>query len=216
MKKVLLLALLIAVAPAVAEDIYSPPWNAGLPHQTLQAWEFSDTGFAGNPLTPKIVNNPYGSPVIFDPGNHTWPVLIEGPESAGSTNTFRMDVDDSLTIWIPNNSDSELKKLIFWQITADQSPLLTGGPSTMTPEAYTGVNLSAPYPHFQHTNAPWYTYNGLIEVTPSPFGEWITWNLEAGTNITEIVIKTVSMPVPEPASLAMLTLGAVALIRRRK
>jgi hypothetical protein len=67
----------------------------------------------------------------------------------------------------------------------------------------------------QHGTTPWYTYNGVIEIRPNPKGEWITWDLLPSTNIEEIVIDTVCV-VPEPMTLAVMALGGLALLRRRR
>ncbi len=117
----------------------------------------------------------------------------------------------TIDIWIPNNPDPLKVKKIFWQVTADKAiGSATNPPSTNPP----GTNQPAPYPHTQWPVDNWYTYNGLIEIRPNPEGEMISFPIIPSTNVSQIVIKTIC--VPEPATVSVLALGAVALLRRRR
>lgn len=210
MKKIVTLLIVagLVVTSAVGKDLNPPPWEISLPNQTYQAWDFTMQG----PPFPLIDENPYGVAELMDYAA-TWPVPVEGPDGF-IIDTMHIEEPGGLTIWVPNNKDPELKKLIFWQMTSDKSPTPTGvGPTTTTPGGQTGTNLPAPYPHIQHAGT-WYTYNGLIEIRPNPEGEWITFPLLASTNIEQIVIKTVC--VPEPCTISLLVLGGLVLRRRKK
>jgi hypothetical protein len=217
MKNLLFISLLLFIVPlGFARDLNDPPWDLSLPNQTSQAWEFTDVTFPGNPIEPVINENPYGLPYIdleLTTATYTWPDYVLGPDEI-EIGTLHIDTPGGLTIWVPNNPDENLKKLIFWQVTSDKSPTPTGtGPSATTPSGSTGTNLPAPYPQIQHGSTPWYTYNGLIEIVPNPEGEWITFDFVESTNIEEIVIKTIC--VPEPGTLALLGIGGL-LLRKRK
>jgi hypothetical protein len=208
----LLVVLSVLVPAALGRDINDPPWDASLPNQTSQAWEFTDLTFPYQPFAPVTFSNDYGEPTITTT-TVTWPDIVPGPEGI-EIPTLHIDEPGGLTIWIPNNPDPNLEKLIFWQVTSDKSPTPTGtGPSVTTPGGATGTNLPAPYPQVQYPGTTWYTYNGLIRVVPNPEGEWITFDFVVSTNIEEIVINTVC--IPEPATLSLLTLGGLALLRRR-
>jgi hypothetical protein len=209
----LLVVLSVLVPTALGRDINDPPWDASLPNQTTQAWEFTDLSFPYQPYAPVTYDNDYGEPTITTT-TVTWPDIVSGPDLTDIP-TLHIDEPGGLTIWIPNNPDPNLKKLIFWQVTADGSPTPTGtGPSVTTPGGATAKNLPAPYPNQGYPNTNWYTYNGLIEVIPNPEGEWITFDFLPSTNIEEIVIDTVCI-VPEPTALSLLAIGGLALLRRR-
>ena len=207
MKKVILVLTMtvILAGPVLARDLWDPPWDMSLPNQTYQAWEFTqDPG----PF-PTIDENPYGIAELVD-YNGTWPDVVEGPDGQ-LIQTLHIDEPGGLSIWVPNNPDPNLRKLIFWQVTSDKSPTPTGSPPTTTPP---GASLPTGLPQIQHPNLPWYTYNGLLEIIPNPDGEWIHFDFVVSTNIEEIVIKTIC--IPEPATFGLMILGGLAMLRRRR
>jgi hypothetical protein len=213
---ILAIGALLSVA-AYAEDRWPVPWDPALPNQTYQAWEFPMMN-PQLPLEPYPThsNNPFGQPGITETPPVSWE-WIQGPEGPAIIQTLHIDQSGPFTIWVPNNPNPNDVKYVFWQITSDKSPTPTGtGPSATTPEGFTGSNLPSPYPQIQHTNDNWYSYNGLIAIRPNPIGEWITWNLVESTNIEEIVIKTVCMPIPEPMTIGLLGIGLVALVLKKR
>ena len=201
MKRTFWMVSLVAVlaAPALAEDLWDPPWNPTYPTNTHVWWDFPRDLTA-----PVEFHNPYGNPQIVWPQGTTMQTIpdwngkyintwhIGGPEGSFSP----------LSIWIPNNPDENLVKKILWQMTSDKSPTPTGAPPTTDPP---GTSMPDPYPTVGYPHSEWYSYNGLIEIRPNPRGEWLTFNLAQSTNIAEIVIDTVC--IPEPATLALLTMG---------
>jgi len=221
MKSVLVFVFAICAvlaSSAFAEDLWPVPWDPALPYQTYQAWEFPMMN-PGMPFEPFATesNNPYGWAHITETPPVTWPDPIQGPEGPEIINTLHIDQNGPFTIWVPNNPNPNDIKLIFWQMTSDKSPTPTGtGPTATTPDGTTGTNMPSPYPQVQHPNDNWYTYNGLIAIQPNPEGEWITWDLVESTNIEEIVIKTICMPIPEPAIIGLLGLGLAALVTRKR
>jgi hypothetical protein len=60
----------------------------------------------------------------------------------------------------------------------------------------------------------WYVYNFLITIPENPAWELIQLEFPESTNIEEIVIDTIC--IPEPVSVALLGLGLVPLLLRRK
>ena len=213
-KIVLIGGLALGLAgPAMGEDLWDPPWDLSLPNQTEQAWECrEDPVFTGEPIWPTPpYNNPYGEPYL----TFQCDVEIEhipGPHDPATViPTWHVSGPGGIDITIENNPDPNMYKLIFWQITSDKSPTPTGDPPTTTPP---GTSLPAPYPHTQWPVDNWYTYNGLLKITPNPEREVIHFELAESTNIEEIVINTIC--VPEPATMGLLVLGAASLVRRRR
>lgn len=218
MKRIMLILVLglILSFPVYGKDLWDPPWDSTLPFQTMQAWECSamDPSYPFDPF-PTTDENPFGVAEITEPGAVTWPDWVEGPDG-GEIATFHIDQSGPFTIWVPNNPNPNDRKLIFWQITSDKSVTPTGsGPTATTPEGYGSTNPVSPYPAIQH-GGTWYTYNGLIEIRPNPIGEWITWDLIASTNIEEIVIKTVCLPIPEPTTICLIGFGILAFWFRKR
>ncbi|MCJ7544097.1 MAG: hypothetical protein MUP47_05960 [Phycisphaerae bacterium] len=213
-----LLAVALLAPAAMAKDLNPPPWDPGLPNQTSQYWEA--TASSG---TLFVVANPFENPYC-DPSNpmsaapwmtatNAHIVQTTGPDGNEDW-TWHIGADGqnggTVSIWIPNNPEPELYKLVFWQMTSDKSPTPAGNPPTTNPP---GTVLAPPYTPVKHSG-DWYTYNGLLQIVPNPRGEWITFELAYCTHIEEIVIKTIC--IPEPATLGVLACGALALRRRRR
>ena len=202
-----IVVVLLLATPAVAEDLWDPPWDMTEPTATHVHWNFpTDTEM------PVELNNPYGDPVI------EWPTTAAVEEidnwegipittwhiggEPGSTST--------ISIWIPNHDLDWPTKYVFWQITADGSVSPTGtGPTTNPP----GTSIPTGNPAIGH-GGTWYTYSGLIEIRPNPAGEWLIIEVAQCTNIEEIVIDTIC--IPEPASRGLLALGGLTLLARLK
>jgi len=219
MKRLLLFLVLalIAIGPAYGEDLWDPPWYewAGSnPTNTYQAWEFQHMDPMGPFQYPTFSENPYGEPWIEESPPTSWQ-WVPGLDGTTEIQTIHIDVSGPFTIWVPNNPDPNEVKLIFWQMTSDKSPTPTGsGPTSVGTGGQPGTNIPSGLPHIQHGNTNWYTYNGLIAMKPNPEGEWITWDLVESTNIEEIVIKTVCTEIPEPATISLLGLAVLGLVRK--
>ena len=224
---VLVLVMMLMSGVVSAKDIHDPPWDPFAPNQTSQAWEFGlpvgvPPFIPGDPLDfvqiePNVpFDNPYGVPYVVVNGPAQLEEVQEGPDG-GPTVTLHIGETGQETgplvpvdIWVPNFPEPNLYKEIFLQITADKSITPQGDPITTTPA---GTNNPSPYPSIQHQGT-WYTYNSHLTISPNPDGEWIHLMLAPCTNIEEIVIDTVC--IPEPASLMLLGLGGMAMLRRRR
>jgi len=195
---------LIACSVADARVVNPPPWDAKLPNQTFQVWEFTQSPGPD----PTISENPFGMAMLTYEFA-TWPDIVAGPEG-DEIPTLHIDEDGGIiSIWIANNPDPNLKKIIFWQVTSDKAPD-PSGPVTDPPGNY----VPPPYPQIQWPNGTWYTYNGLIEIPFNPEYEVITFWFPASTNIEEIAINTICIPEPATALFALVGLGLVRLRRR--
>ena len=115
---------------------------------------------------------------------------------------------------VPNRPDPDEIKYIFIQITSTKAPsdvtaLGFGGAGGYT----TGV-FDTGLPPVQHPNNNWYTYNYGLTIEPNPEWEDVVIEFPFDTYVDQVVIDTIC--TPEPATLAMLAIGGMALIRRRR
>jgi len=237
------LAVVCCGWPALAEDLYPPPWDSSLPNQTTQVWEVPDIYVLyhplGGPLPEEILpgfsssfdpttdGNPYGYPVVqldvYVPpgvtgtGYWEWEEVL-GPDGETNIVTWHYNGDagtqGKVTITIPNNKDENLYKDLFYQVTADGSISPTGdGP--FTEPAGSSQPLPSGYESaHQWPNSSWYTWTGYMRIVPNPEEETFTFYVVPCTNIGEIVIDTVC--APEPASVGLLLFGAAGLLVRRR
>jgi hypothetical protein len=218
----------LLASPAWAEDIHPPPWDASLPFQSSQAWECTEQFPIAEEYEPPITLDgvePWETDNMFPGGPPTMTItncdgieeFPEGPTGQPTTAWHIGPGGGTVTLTIPNNPDENLYKLIFWQMTADKSATPTGDPPSAGPGDVSHPPSGIPSTQHPYSgdDGPWYTYNGLIKLSPNPEKETVTWDLAECTSITEIVVKTVCMP--EPATLALVAAGAgLAVLRRRR
>ena len=135
-------------------------------------------------------------------------MLIPTP-ATGDASTIAFNVEN----WI----DQEPLKNIVIQMTywGNNSPVViyvTGQELAGTPEEYDVNGFPNPIlPSFR------WDANHIVEfwiVEPNPDWEQIVIGVPVGTELDEVVIDTISLP--EPATLILLTLGAVAVLQRRR
>ena len=206
---------LALVAPAWAIPDFTPPWvvNPTDPKwaggsTTSQAWEFW-----GNPLgttAPAHVSNPYGTPV-FEPVGASPLFEPNGPFLTG-VNTWHVDVDGGgFTLRIPNDPEPRPLKMIHLQYTTDKA---SSGPPATNPQGSTQAGGVAGHGPSSGGDA-WYTYEWTITLQPNPPFETIFVPFPASTNIGEVDVATICY-TPEPASMSLLALGGLAMLRRRR
>lgn len=190
------------------------------------------------PQNPTEFNNPYGSEPPTAHGEPGWewewtegwggnpPIItwhFEGmdPENPNETTT--------MTLAIPNNPENNPYKEITWSIISDKAPKL-GENGFFVSVDTTGSNhpytVSNPMPQpgpiqlggGSSDGGAWYQYNGVIRIEPNPEYEYLTFEFFECTNIAEIKVQTVCVPVPEPGMLALLVSAGigVAVLRRRR
>lgn len=227
MKKFMMLALLLLIVcaqPALAIDVWggSPAWTRGEPGSTYQKFDMSTP--IGGPNPPNVNENPFGGPTIEMDGMWEWGI-IPGPAGDGSTVDAWHSIGDgtgggtsTLKITVPNDPMMNPIKKIFMQVTSTKAPVnvTTVGHGPNGP--YTSGTWQTGKPQIQHLGGyqglPWYTYNYGLTISPNPESEEILVEIPFCGWVDQIDIDTICT-VPEPTTLAMLSLAGLALLRRR-
>ena len=209
-----LTVLLLASVGAYALDLNPPPWR-GEAGSTWAQWEFNYPDLVP---APDFGVNPYGPPELFVYPAHPWQPVWGNMEGV-------WPLSGAIEVQIPNNPVENEYKLLQIQLTwAAQVPVPTHPVIAVEAEL-----LGAPVPSEDitllsiddvilgptgETNAGdlWHQTTLLYEIVPNPVLESIY--ISGSIMVDELVIDTIC--VPEPATGGLLTLGAVALLRRRK
>jgi hypothetical protein len=230
-KSLFALMILVCSTRAFAENIFPAPWelNPADPQwaggQTLIAfWEVPANvhilptgGLIQDALNWTSTFQPAFSPYIaytnaqlteapgYNPPDQPIPTIHIGDYNLPSD-----PIGGWIDIFVPNNPDPGNRKVIQIQITSDKSntgPITSSPPGTYAPGGIAGLG------------GAWYTYSSTIDIPFNPPSEIIHVDFPDSTDIREIVVKTICVPVPEPSSLALascsLLVGAVLWRRRR-
>ncbi len=198
---------------ARGDDFAPPPWVRGDPLTTAAEWEFTVPGFG--PHVPDgftvatIVGDSGGIPTasIFGGGAGSFPTWGPGDGdgewlAAGTTPMF-IDFD------IPNWIDLEPVKFLRIQVTFSGPTPLIAAISAFDPSVGsviivpTGTTLHSPgHILFEYS------------LFPNPDIETFALEVPAGGSVDQVVVDTIS--IPEPATMSLLGLSGLALLRRRR
>lgn len=216
MKKLILAIIAVYVAmaqTAVAEDIYPPLWR-GLPGTTSQVWEFNEPIEPGEPGYWILPDGPApnGPPPLENtelhwiPGDEPWDHWL--PEDMGRFGV--VPLSGFLDVVVDNyDTHPENYKLIWLQLTwrpqdVGEEPIFTNLDPVpdMLPALMDEVPLGSGW--MASTYSWGFYYNPPSEM----------FTIGGTINVDELVIDTWCMP--EPATIALLGLGALGLIRRKR
>jgi hypothetical protein len=205
-----------AAAPALADDVLPPPW-IGENRTVYAAWG-DWTDFPG-PMLPdywgSVPEGP-GDPLSLDVAED--PVLLS--EYEGRYNVIQLNQDDELFFGLPNFEDGLYKEVwiqvTYYLTTQELYPLFdiyTQEPATMADVIFEDI---------VEWNDGWVTEAWSFQIRPNPIAEEISLDFSLGQGqgqaypvyVDQVVIDT--MCIPEPATICLLGLGALSLIRIKK
>ena len=204
--------LALIIAGTAEADYRNPPgWEAN-PYFTHQSWEF---GSGASPVNADIDLNPFGQPRLGIHGaNIDWSGYKLGREGVWTIGEGWAQVEGI----IPNEENEELSKEVWIQATLHTNirgevPIdilfeFPAGTFTVTP-IESSVIVAAD---------GWRYHTSVFDLTPQPAWEVVSLNFSAPSGvyvaIDELVVDT--RCIPEPATVVMLALGGLGLLRRRK
>ena len=190
-----------------ADDYNPAPWRTNPPGQsptTHQIWDFLDGTL---PAACTVDNNPFGagSVSITEPATRLWL-----SSDAGRTGVWKFE--GIMEIDVPNYPQGNPLKEIWLQLTyyMDNADVLD--PLVYTDPAMSEIQLI----HKEQILSSLYwqaTYQ--IDILPNPSSETIKIEPRDCTfYMDQVVVDTIC--TPEPASVMLLGLGAIGLLKRRK
>jgi hypothetical protein len=175
------------------------------PVTTYQEWTFND---ADNPAWPEFAANPYGTPTVELSGEPDY-TFDWYSEYLGHTGVWHAEFLD-LRLEIPNRPISDEYKEIWITVifqgkldTDSVTPVPGGDKVTSLGQTITNIGNS-----WKELVIGW-------RLEPNPESEIICMGFSGtGSSIDSVVVETIC--IPEPATLAMLGLGALALLAGRR
>ena len=214
MKKwgVVLFTVMLGSSAFALYDLSPAPWRTdptGQEPTTYQSWEFTTDA---NPTAPDVDLNPYGTAELTVTGDFMsntvhYPTLPGFPGHEGI-----WGYEEDIQVYLPNSAVANPYKEVWVQITytASNAPNLY-----VLPEGDPGQYVFMSLESNVALDNGWYhaTYSAIVEPNPT-FELNVIRPADCTLYVDDLIIETVC-EVPEPATLAMLGLGALLLRAKR-
>jgi hypothetical protein len=200
--QVMICALVVGflAGSVLADDILPPPWQRGSDRTTYQDWTFATNT---NPTGPDVgIINPYGVPTATVSGG-AWAQYYDNHVGVWTL----LNSDSFINVPIANAPDHlDWTKNLWIQLT--WQPNSGGSPNLLVDGRQTTLHETDLLP-----NTNWFHSTYTITLPYNPAME--TVHLTGFVDLGEIVVDTQCI-IPEPATLSLMALAGLALIRRRK
>jgi hypothetical protein len=196
-----MVAVLAFASHTVLGDDLNPPSYRGDPLSVFSEWQL----VPGSLILNQTQWNTVGlAPWILSPVPVSTQVL---PDPASAIYDFQ------LPNWKDNMPIKYMRVQLSWE-NAPASPVNVFSQAIFANNSITGAIAFASTPTLNASGTGWYQYFDLT-FQPNPEWERVQVTLPSGGYLTQAVIDTVST-VPEPATIAMLSLGGLVLRLRRR
>lgn len=212
--------VLACAGPVLADDFAPPPWRGG-PLSSMAEWEFATPPLPADwhYIVPEVehsvgdgIHEMYPSYWFTNHADCSYAEDWSWRPGDGDGELFNVNpLGRDIVFDLPNWMDNEPNKLIRVQITwtGQFAPAVVDvrGYIGYLPERveYLGSPLGTGSPAVGHIVSDW-------QIVPNPWWEYVAIHVPQGTGLDQVVIDTIS---PEPATLSVLAIGALALLRRR-
>jgi len=206
---VLVSGVLLFSATAGAHDLVAPPWR-GQEGTTYEEWRFDDDI---NPAVPEVINNLYGQATatitIGDLGEGWLYDLLGGSQTGywdlgGEGGQITLDID--------NRPEPLPYKEIWLQVTYYVG--ISVAPIVDVP----GADLLSTQTILVEEDifGGWFLDQTVWRIEPNPPYEQIILmsDVSGGSVVDQIVVDTIC--IPEPASIGLLVLGGLMVLRKRR
>jgi hypothetical protein len=220
MKKLITICLLCVLSTAsivLADNIFPPSWR-GLPGTLTAEWD-SWEGSSFKMYPDDWTSNPKLS---YTPNAYLWDGANFLSEFEGRDNVIELLGDRQIDFWLPNFDNQNPCKDVWIQVTYFATPSTQRSSIDVSVYPYS-AEISEPVLINEYSHGDgWFTDVWNLQIYPNPLSEFIYVNffdtITGGPSyaayIDQVVIDTYC--IPEPATICLLSFGALSLIRRRK
>jgi hypothetical protein len=214
MKRVVVLAALVsmAISCSASAGILVPGW-AGLVGTTYEEWNFATNA---TPIIADVLSNPYGiASAAITTGDYSSGWL--GDVGLGRTGLWDLGTANGNIVLNIDNRPLALDYKEIWvqvvyykSITDAPTVTVVGGDFVSSQTSFLEVD-----PIMGGTSG-WYSQASIWRIVPNPSHEVIMIGSNTmGTVVDQIIVDTYCT-VPEPATIGMLLIGGVAMLRRNR